>query len=211
MELGKNEMRILRRRIQAIHAVATALLQQGLFAGMASFREARSPRILSRTGNETEDQSESERAGSMMRLSNDYWNEAKSQRGTTVERDHRDTFHSRAQAALDDESGGRFAKVTSSKVTGATPVQYPAIPSGPWSEGDPGAPDPVTDQFGDVNEMEPIGSHVEIERSLQRRDATSANGASPSVDASAPESAEAVSSPPPADSTPPRKSSFRRF
>jgi hypothetical protein len=129
-----------------------------------------------------------------MRLSNDYWNEAKSQRGLTEKSDmtgywnsidpketreiiqnERDCFHSRAQAALDDEAGGRFAKVTSNKLTGAGGVSYPAIPSGPYSHGDPGAPDPVTDQFGDVNEMEPTGSPTEIQRSLQRRDV---NGAS---------------------------------
>jgi hypothetical protein len=112
-----------------------------------------------------------------MRLSNDYWNEAKSQRGTTASRERdvgywneidpketkqiiqneRDCFHSRAQAAL-DEVGGRFAKVTSNKVvTGAAPVQYPAIPSGPWSQGDPGAPDPATNELGyPIDEVDPV-------------------------------------------------------
>jgi hypothetical protein len=166
-----------------------------------------------------------------MRLSNDYWNEPKSQRGLTEKSDmagywneidpketkeiiQGDTFLNRAQADADLSNQGRYAKEQATTVTGAKAVpSYPRLPSGPWSEGDPGAPDPVTDQFGDVNSQEPTGSHVEIERSLERRDdATSANGLTSAVEnASAPESAEAVSSPPPADSTPPRKSSFRRF
>jgi hypothetical protein len=112
----------------------------------------------------------------MGRLKDSYWNPfSESERREEVQRDHRDTYHSRAQSALDDEAGGRFSKVTSNKLTGAEPVRYPAVPSGPWSEGDLGAPDPATDQFGDVNEMEPTGSHVEIERSLQRRDADGAS------------------------------------
>jgi hypothetical protein len=152
----------------------------------------------------------------MTRLSDDFWNDPHSQEvRREVLKNDRDTFHSRAQAALDDESGGRFAKVTSNKLTGAAPVTYPAIPSGPYSHGDPGAPDPVTDQFGDVNEMEATGSHVEIERSLQRRDATSANGLTSAVEnASAPEATEAVSaSPPSVASTYPERPArkWRRF
>jgi hypothetical protein len=140
-----------------------------------------------------------------MRLSNDYWNEAKSQRGLTEKSDmtgywneinpketkeiiQGDTFLNRAQADAELEAQGRFKRQNETRVTGAAPVTYPRLPSGPWSEGDPGAPDPVTDQFGDVNEMEPTGSAVEIEKSLQRRnDATSANGLISAVDASAPE------------------------
>jgi hypothetical protein len=135
----------------------------------------------------------------MMRLSNDYWNESKSQRGLTeksdmwntidpketkeIIRNERDTLHSRAQSALDDESGGRFSKISPSKVTGATPVTYPRLPSGPWSEGDPGAPDSTTNELGyRIDEVEAI---------LERRDDATSNGPTPAV-ASAPESPERI-------------------
>jgi hypothetical protein len=138
-----------------------------------------------------------------MRLSNDYWNEPKSPRGLTEKSDmagywneidpketkeiiQGDTFLNRAQADADLSNQGRYAKEQATTMTGAKAVpSYPRLPSGPWSEGDPGAPDPTTDQFGDVNSQEPTGSHIEIERSLQRRDATEAS--SPSVE-HAPES-----------------------
>lgn len=50
-----------------------------------------------------------------------------------------DTYNARAQNTVDD-AGGRYAKITPTTVTGATPTpQYPKIPSGPWSGADPAA------------------------------------------------------------------------
>jgi hypothetical protein len=85
----------------------------------------------------------------MMRLSNDYWNEAKSQRGLTEKSDmtgywneinpketreiiqnERDTFHSRAQADAELEAQGRFKRQNETRVTGSAPVTYPRLPSG---------------------------------------------------------------------------------
>jgi hypothetical protein len=160
-----------------------------------------------------------------MRLSNDYWNEAKSQRGLTEKSDmtgywnevdpketrkiiqnERDTFLNRAQADADLLNSGRFAKEAATTVTGAKAVpSYPRLPSGPWSEGDLGAPDPATDQLGyGINEVEPIIPE-------RRDDATSANGLTSAVDASAPESPTKEGIAEVGLSTPPRKSSFRRF
>jgi hypothetical protein len=102
----------------------------------------------------------------------DYWyynHFSQSERRQEVKRDHRDTFHSRAQAALDDESGGRFARLNPSKVTGAEPIsQVPQQPpNSPYAN--PVPPGAAIDQLGfAIDEMEPVGSHAEIERSLQR-------------------------------------------
>jgi hypothetical protein len=86
-----------------------------------------------------------------------YWNEVDPKETRKIIQNERDCFHSRAQSALDDESGGRFDKITSNKVVGATPVSYPRLPSGPWSEGDPGAPDPLTNELGyGIDEQEAI-------------------------------------------------------
>jgi hypothetical protein len=99
----------------------------------------------------------------------DYWDPlSQSDRRKELERDRavaRDTMHSRAQSSLVDESGGRFSKVSPSKVTGAEPISYPQQPEGsPWAHADRN-PEPP---FGDVNEMEPVGSAAEIQRSLER-------------------------------------------
>jgi hypothetical protein len=52
-----------------------------------------------------------------------------------------DTLFSRQQNQPDD-AGGRYAKITPTTVTGATPTpQYPQIPSGPWSGADPAPPE----------------------------------------------------------------------
>jgi hypothetical protein len=160
-----------------------------------------------------------------------YWNEIDPKEAKAIIQSERDCFQTRAAAEADLEAQGRFKRQNETRVTGSAPVTYPRLPSGPWSEGDPAAPDPATDELGyGINEVEPI---------LERRDATSANGLTSAVEnASAPEepndsiavgsstptassvigsydagteSAEVSSSPPPADSTPPRKSSFRRF
>jgi hypothetical protein len=108
----------------------------------------------------------------------DYW-PTQAEKKEVLKND-RDCFQTRAAAAADLEAQGRFKRQNETQVVGAAPASYPRLPSGPWSEGDPGAPDPTTDQFGDVNSQEPTGSHVEIERSLQRRDADGAT--SPSVE-----------------------------
>jgi hypothetical protein len=111
-----------------------------------------------------------------MRLSNDYWNEAKSQRGTTESREksdmgywneidaketkdiiRNDCMMTRQRDAL-EEAGGRFAKLTPSTVTGQSPSsQIPQQPAGsPWAS-NPVPPDPATDQLGfDINEVEAV-------------------------------------------------------
>jgi hypothetical protein len=60
-------------------------------------------------------------------------------RKATFENDRRvreqgSTLHDHARASIDDEAGGRFAKVSPSTVIGSTPLpRYPQLPSGPWS------------------------------------------------------------------------------
>jgi hypothetical protein len=83
------------------------------------------------------------------------WNEIDQKE--TREIIHNDSYFTRQRDAL-DEAGGRYAKLTPNKVTGATPPsQYPRIPSGPWAAPEPVAPDPATDQLGfDVNEVEAV-------------------------------------------------------
>jgi hypothetical protein len=111
-------------------------------------------------------------------MSADYWN-----RFTQAEKREElrhDTMFTRQRDAL-DESGGRFAKINPIKVTGAEPIsQVPQQPpNSPWSQPDRN-PEPP---FGDVNEMEPVGSQpvgspTEIQRSLERPDADPDNGPS---------------------------------
>jgi hypothetical protein len=99
-------------------------------------------------------------------VSYDYWNPFSQKERREIIANERDCFHSRAQAAVDLESGGRFAKLTPNKVTSAEPIsQVPRQPSGPWAHGDPGAPDPATDQIDyDPNFVEACGSPQEIEK-----------------------------------------------
>jgi hypothetical protein len=68
-----------------------------------------------------------------------------------------DCYRTRAQSSLDDDSGGRFAKVNPSKVTGAEPISYPQQPEGsPW-RCDPVPSGGVLDTTGyDINAVEPI-------------------------------------------------------
>jgi len=76
-----------------------------------------------------------------------YWNEINPKE--TKEIIQGDTFLNRAQADADLLNSGRFAKEAATTVTGAKAVpSYPRLPSGPWSEGDPGAPDPTTNELG---------------------------------------------------------------
>jgi hypothetical protein len=86
-----------------------------------------------------------------------YWNEIDKRETREIIQQERDTFHSRAQSALDDESGGRFAKITPSTVTGQSPISYPQQPSGsPWAS-NPVPGDPYTDQIDyDPNFVEPV-------------------------------------------------------
>jgi hypothetical protein len=157
----------------------------------------------------------------MMRLSNDYWNEAKSQRGLTEKSDMttsndywgqdrlltqaekrkevvRDTFMHRAAADAELLNSGRFAKEVATNIVGAKPLpSYPAQPaSSPWGGDNPIPVGGELDQVGyDLNAVEPV---VET-----------ASAVVGSYDADT-ESAEVSSSPPPADSTPNSKS-WRRF
>jgi hypothetical protein len=104
-------------------------------------------------------------------MSYDYWStssQAERRKELERDRDARDTFHSRATAQADLEAQGRFKREVGAQVIGSGVPTYPAIPSGPWSEGDPGLPDAAMDQFGDVNEQEPVGSIQEIDASLER-------------------------------------------
>jgi hypothetical protein len=142
-----------------------------------------------------------------MRLSNDYWNEAKSQRGLTGRREksdmgwndidmkeareiiRNDSYFTRQRDAL-EEAGGRFAKLTPSTVTGQSPSsQFPAIPSGPWAAPEPTAPDPATNEFGvAIDEQEAVGSPQEIERSLPASSADQSIGSPGDVGTESPPS-----------------------
>jgi hypothetical protein len=128
-----------------------------------------------------------------------YWNEINPKETKEIIQNDRDTLHSRAQSALDDESGGRFSKISPSKVTGAAPVTYPRLPSGPWSEGDLGAPDPLTDQLGyGINEVEAVLPASSAVTSVgQSPDAGTEPIASPtSVGSTNPDAAAALSADP---------------
>jgi hypothetical protein len=62
------------------------------------------------------------------------------------------TYHSVAQASIDDERGGRFAQSGSSTtVTGSGPISYPQQPPGsPWAN-DPLPSEPLIDGTGEGN------------------------------------------------------------
>jgi hypothetical protein len=71
------------------------------------------------------------------------------------------TYHSVAQAALDDERGGRYAAGSGSKasVVGTSPISYPTQPPGsPWAK-DECPPEPPLG-FS-VDEQEPVGEMFE--------------------------------------------------
>jgi hypothetical protein len=66
----------------------------------------------------------------------------------------KDTYHARAEADL--ETGGRWAKPT---------IGVPELPAAsPWSRDPVGIEPPLGI---DVNAMEPVGEHHEVERSLR--------------------------------------------
>jgi hypothetical protein len=80
-----------------------------------------------------------------------------------VKRDRPDTMHSRTDT---DAPGGRYSSLGKPFVTGATPgPQYPKISSGAWSEGIDQLTGTEPPLGFDVNEMEPVGTTAEIERS----------------------------------------------
>jgi hypothetical protein len=86
-----------------------------------------------------------------------YWNEINPKETREIIQNERDCFRTRAESDAALEAHGRFKKTNETTVVGAAPVQYPALPSGPWSEPDPGAPDPATDQLGyGIDEQDPI-------------------------------------------------------
>src|SRR5437588_9870482 len=86
-----------------------------------------------------------------------YWNEINPKETREIIQNERDCFRTRAESDAALEAHGRFKKTNETTVVGATPVQYPALPSGPCSEGDPGAPDPTTNELGyAIDEQDPI-------------------------------------------------------
>jgi len=75
------------------------------------------------------------------------------------------TYHEFA-AGEADVPRGRFTAHERSVVTGSTPVpQYPALPaSSPWASD----PVPAEEPLGiDINAVEPVGTHTEVEQSLR--------------------------------------------
>jgi hypothetical protein len=82
---------------------------------------------------------------------------SQAQRRKVLENDRKvSTYFQRAQADADLELGGRYAKVTETTVTGATPGPiYPKQPpNSPWHH-DPMPPEPPLG-FS-VNDLEPVG------------------------------------------------------
>jgi hypothetical protein len=118
-------------------------------------------------------------------ISDDYWNWnhpfSQAEKRKELERD-RDCFRTRAESDAALEAQGRFKKTNETTVVGATPVTYPRLPSGPWSEGDPGAPDPATDQLGyGIDEQEAVlpASSADLSDSGDAGDAPTPPVASP--------------------------------
>ena len=62
------------------------------------------------------------------------------------------------------DEGGRFAKATPTNVIGSSPVSYPRVPSGPWS--DQPMPGPEAPLGFSVEETPVVGEQWEIEKSL---------------------------------------------
>jgi hypothetical protein len=89
-----------------------------------------------------------------MRLSDDYWNDPHSQElRREVLKNDRDCMMTRQQNAL-DESGGGFAKINPTTVTGQTPPEYPRQPAGsPWSQPDRNVEPPFDT---DISYVEPV-------------------------------------------------------
>jgi hypothetical protein len=133
-------------------------------------------------------------------VSYDYWNPFSQKERREIIPNERDCFHSRAQAAVDLESGGRFAKLTPNKVTSAEPIsQVPRQPAGsPWASNP--VPPGELDQLGyDINEVEAV---------LPTSSADQSNGSPGDVGT---EATEAVTASPPTVASIPNSKSWRRF
>jgi hypothetical protein len=77
----------------------------------------------------------------------------------------KDTLHGRA-VAEQDTIGGRYAAETRTRVVGSASFKYPQLPGSSW--GNQGAAVPPEPSLGvAIDEMEPTGTHAEIEQSLQ--------------------------------------------
>jgi hypothetical protein len=74
----------------------------------------------------------------------------------------KDTLHSRTAT---DDRGGRYAAIGKPMVVGTSPIAYPKIVSGPWSEGldQVSSPEPLIDatDCGDKYIGEPLGTPAE--------------------------------------------------
>jgi hypothetical protein len=74
----------------------------------------------------------------------------------------RDTLHSRT---VTDDRGGRYAAIGKPHIVGTSPIAYPKIASGPWSEGidQVSSPEPLYDatDCSDTYIGEPLGSPAE--------------------------------------------------
>jgi hypothetical protein len=137
-----------------------------------------------------------------------YWNEIDPKETRAIIQNDRDCFRTRAEADAALEAQGRFKRQNETQVVGAksNPV-YPAQPSGPWSQGDPGAPDPTTDQLGyGIDEVEPI-----VSTNPERADAATASLSHSPDAAVVAQGASVFVAPLDTRSQPSRKSSFRRF
>src|SRR4029077_13701451 len=110
-------------------------------------------------------------------MSADYWNRFTQAEKLEVLENDQDTYLRRAQNALDLEAAGRFKERQRTSLTGHAADPIPRQPAGsPYAENAVPAGGDL-DRFGvAIDEQEPCGSHVEIERSLQRLDAPD-NGA----------------------------------
>jgi len=86
------------------------------------------------------------------------------------------TYHAASRAFVDEDRGGRFAVLEKATVTGAGPVRYPKLASGPWSEGPGGGPEPplgfdvnAVEAVGEVHERKPAEGKVASSGKLRRR------------------------------------------
>jgi hypothetical protein len=88
-----------------------------------------------------------------------YWNDISQKEVREVLANERDCFRTRAEADAALEASGRFKRQNETRITGASGAPtYPQQPAGaPWAQGDPGAPDPATNELGySIDELEPI-------------------------------------------------------
>jgi hypothetical protein len=78
------------------------------------------------------------------------------------------TYHGVAQTSVDDDRGGRYAKVTTTTVIGASPINYPRQPENSPANQAALVGDEPPLGFS-VNDMEPVGEiHERNERNEQR-------------------------------------------